>query len=224
MEYGKTIFTINMVNTYIKNKYKVLIIEISSQMSEIEFLLKKSKNIKKEDQKNIIKLNKKIDLILENNINKNEIELLKQIKELKSKYQIIIIDIKKEEKNILYNILKESDKHIILIEPNILQIKKSKKYMEEWIEKYRIDKEKIDIIFNKVTEGSLSFNILKDIYKNYNIIGKINLIKNCNKLINKNMNYNILNKRAKKEYKKIADEILKNRNIKKYYLNKIYNN
>lgn len=96
--------------------------------------------------------------------------------------------------------------------------------MEEWIDKYQINKEKINIIFNKVTEGSLSFNILKDIYKNYNIIGKINLIKNCNKLINNNMNYNILNKKIKQQYKKIAKEILKNSNIKKYYLNKIYNN
>lgn len=223
MEYGKTIFTINMVNTYIKNKYKVLIIEINSQMNEIEFLLKKLKNVKKENQTGVIKINKKIDLILENNINKNGIEFLKQIKELKNKYEIIIIDVKKEERNILNSIIKESDKNIILIEPNIVQVKKTKKYMEEWIEKYQINKESINIIFNKVTESSLSFNILKDIYKNYNIIGKINLIKNCNKLINNNMNYNILNKKTKQQYKKIAKEILKNRNIKKYYLNKIYN-
>ncbi len=120
-----------------------------------------------------------------------------------------------------FTFLEEINKIIFLIEPNILQIKKSKKQIEKIINNYKIEQEKINIIFHKINEETLSFNILKNILKEYNFIGKVNDITNCNLLINHNMNQKFLNKKIKKQYQKIGNEILKNKNIKNYYLNKI---
>lgn len=120
-----------------------------------------------------------------------------------------------------FTFLEEINKIIFLIEPNILQIKKSKKQIEKIINNYKIEQEKINIIFHKINEETLSFNILKNILKEYNFIGKVNDIINCNLLINHNMNQKFLNKKIKKQYQKIGNEILKNKNIKNYYLNKI---
>lgn len=55
-------------------------------------------------------------------------------------------------------------------------------------------------------------------------MGKIDDIRNCNLLINNNMNSIFLNKKIKKQYQKIGNELLKNKNLKNYYLNKIESN
>lgn len=154
----------------------------------------------------------------------NEIEILKQIKNWKEKYDVILIDMEEKIENYFNILLEEIDKIIFLTEANILQIKKTKKYIEENIKKYKIENEKINIIFNKIKKETLTINILKNTFKNYNILGKINDIKNCNLLINNNMKIIFLNKRIKKQYQKIGNEILKNKNINNYYLNKINNN
>lgn len=172
----------------------------------------------------IYSINKKINLFSENNKTINEIEILKQIKAWKEKYDVILIDIENETQEYFSVLLEEINKIIFLTEANILQIKKSKKYLENQIQKYKIEKEKINIIFHKIKHESLSFNILKSILKEYNILGKINDIKNCDLLINNNMKKIFLNKKIKKQYQKIGEEILKNKNIKNYYINKINNN
>lgn len=121
-------------------------------------------------------------------------------------------------------LLEEINKIIFLTEANILQIKKTKKYIEEYIKKYKIENEKINIIFNKIKKETLSINIIKNIFKNYKILGKINDIKNSNLLINNNMKSIFLNKKIKRQYQKVGNEILKNKNVDNYYLNKINNN
>lgn len=150
-------------------------------------------------------------------------EIIKTIKIWKENYDIILIDIEEKFENYFLMLLEEINKIIFLIEPNILQIKKSKKYLEEIIENYKIEEEKINIVFNKTNKETLSLNILKNTLKEYNFLGKINDIKNCNLLINHNMNQKFLNKKIKGQYQKIGNEILKNKNIKNYYLNKIEN-
>lgn len=125
--------------------------------------------------------------------------------------------------NYLYILLEEINKIIFLIEPNILQIKKSKKQLEEMNEIYKIEREKINIVFHKINEETLSFNILKNILKEYNFLGKVNDIKSCNLLINHNMKQKFLNQKIKRQYQKIGNQILKNKNIQNYYLNKLEN-
>lgn len=213
---------------------KILIIEINSKTQDIKILKNKQNNNepennieniyekiyneKREDNK-IIEIKKTLHLFSTNGEEKSEIEILKQIKMWKEKYDVILIDIEKY----FTSLFEEIDKIIFLTEANILQIKKSKIYLEESIKNYKIDQDKINIVFNKVAKDTFSINILKNALKEYNLLGKVNNISNCNLLINHNMNQTYLEKHIKMQYQKIGNEILKNKNTKNYYLNKINN-
>lgn len=240
---GKSMFTVNISKNL--NKNKILIIDFDILNNSIHTLLGVEKypnnikanienkyynynisEIKEEDL--IIKTNKNIDLISGINLilkkeNKiEEIKLLKILNNLKNKYDVIIIDTSME---CFYDytkiLMKNSDKIIFLSEANILQIKKSKKLLEIYEKEWDIKKDKINIVFNKNKDDGIDFYILKEIFKNYNIIGKISFINSYNNLINQKMNNLFLEKQIKKEYIKIGKIILKNNKIKKYYLNKI---
>lgn len=219
MAAGKTIFTINLAKQ-IKNK-KILIVQINSKINDINFLIKQQNSKNEEKNIEIKNINKNINILL--NDTENQMEILKEIKKLKENYDLILIDV---EDNIeCFSILLENiDKIIYLTQANILQIKKSKMQLEEMIEKYKIDVEKVNIVFNKSQAESLSLNIIKEVFKDYNIIGKVNDILNSNQLINHNMNTIYINKKIKKQYQKIGIEILKDKNEKYYFLNKIQNN
>lgn len=213
---------------------KILIIEINSKTQDIKILKNKQNNnepennieniyekiySKKKEDNEIIEIKKTLHLFSTNGEEKSEIEILKQIKMWKEKYDVILIDIEKY----FTSLFEEIDKIIFLTEANILQIKKSKIYLEESIKNYKIEQEKINIVFNKTTKDAFSINILKSALKEYNLLGKVNNINNCNLLINHNMNQAYLEKHIKMQYQKIGNEILKNKNTKNYYLNKINN-
>ena len=210
---------------------KILIIEINSKTQDIKILKnKQNNNEEKNDIKNIyekfyneekqnnkiIEIRKTLHLFSTNEEEKSEIEILKQIKMWKENYDVILIDIEKY----FTSIFEEIDKIIFLTEANVLQ---SKIYLEENIKKYKIEQDKINIVFNKVAKDAFSINILKNALKEYNLLGKVNNINNCNILVNHNMNQTYLQNNIKMQYQKIANEILKNKNTKKYYLNKINN-
>ena len=148
-----------------------------------------------ENKNNIQKINKKIDFISTNKILK--------IKNILNKYEKVIIDlgnkIKKEEKEI---ILKKCNKNIILIEPNIIGIKKGKKIINEYLENLKIEKDKIVILINKKNKYSIDKEIIQKIFKNIKIIGEI---KN-------NYKYDKF-KKIKKKYKKYRNKRIA---IKKY--------
>ncbi len=180
-------------------------------------------------EKFILKINSKINLISnideifpQNNI--EEITRLKQLEKLKEKYDYIIIDTGSQNENYMQIIFDKCNKVIFLTEPNLLQIKKAKNILNKYINELQIEKEKIFILFNKVKKDTICFNILKDVFSNYNIIGKINFIKNYNILINQNMKSIFLENKIKKQYKKIAYRISQDKKIKKYYLEKINKN
>lgn len=208
--------------------------EISSKTQDIKILKdRKNNNDPKNNRENIyekfynekkqedeiVEIKKTLHLFSTNGEEKSEIEILKQMKMWKENYDVIIIDIEEY----FTSIFEEIDKIIFLTEANVLQIKKSKIYLEENIKKYKIEQDKIHIVFNKVVKDAFSINILKNALKEYNLLGKVNNINNCNLLINHNMNQTYLEKNIKMQYQKIANEILKNKNTKKYYLNKINN-
>jgi hypothetical protein len=215
---GKTFFTINLAKQF-KNK-KILILEINSPNNDIAFLTKCEKS-KKE---NISSINNKINLISQNTEINNEIIFLKEIKKWKENYNVILIDTEEDMKGCFSMLLEEIDKIIFLTEANILQLKKSKKYLEEKIKRYKINKEKINFVFNKTDSQMFSFNILKKALKEYNILGKIDNVPNSNLLINNNFNTIFLDSTSKRQYQKIGKDILKNIKQQKYYLNKINNN
>lgn len=227
---------INEVNDfeYIKQLSEINIKEnkTKTQKRKSDFINKNNnsindkRGIRNEIEKITIKINSNTKLISnittmfkENKI--EDLQLLKIIKELKAKYDFIIIDTNSENNNYLSSLVDEIHKLIIITEPNILQIKKSKNFLDKNIKEINIEKEKIYILINKVKNDSLSLNILKEVFKEYNIIGKINFINNYNTLINQNMNNFFLEKKIKKQYKKIAKRINENNKIKEYYIEKI---
>lgn len=236
---GKSIFSIQIAKQLSKMKNKILIIDLDFFNNSIKILLgiknKKEKNkISKQEnyfqdktsfKQFIFSINSKIDLLSDINLLigfEEEIQTLKIIEEIKTKYDVIIIDTEiRNEENFLNLFIRESDKIIFLTEPNILQMKKAKNLLNQYENNFGIEKEKINLIFNKVKNDSISLFILKDIFKQYNILGKINFIKNYNTFINQNLNEMFLEPLIKKQYKKIAKEILKNSKLKKYYLDKM---
>ncbi len=237
---GKSIFVSNIAKQLEKMKNKILIIDLDFFNNSVQILfgIKKQKERKQiqdnneiesnELKKCIYKINSKIDLL--SNLNSiysalDEYEILKRIEEIKEKYDVILIDteITNEEKylNIFINI---SNKIIFITEPNILEIKKSQNFLQKYKNNYQIEKDKIYIVFNKIKDDSISLYILKDVYKQYNILGKIDFIKNYNTLINRNLKENLLERKIKDQYKKISKDMLKNNKLKSYYISKIEEN
>ena len=231
---GKSFFTVNISKHLADKKKNILIIDFDFVNNSIQTLFGiREKTKEKYVEKNsiedlIIKINSTINLISNINVIFNEnvnekFEILKVIKDLKIKYDFIIIDINNNEQ-ILNLIKEEMNKIIFITEPNILQIKKSKNILNKYINELCIEKEKLYLLFNKVKNDSISFNILKSVFKNYNTIGKINFINNYNTLINQNMKSIFFEDKIKNQYKNIAKRISQNNKIDQYYLEKIINN
>lgn len=137
-------------------------------------------------------------------LNKN-IEL-KEILKNKNKYNLIIL----ENNNYLGNelkkeILKNTDEIIMLIEPNLLGIKKAKEILERYINEINISKNKIKIIFNKITPFSISNLILEQLFSDFKIIGKINFNYKYDLAINCNLKQ--IDNEIKKEYLKIINKL-----------------
>lgn len=152
----------------------------------------------------------KIDLIsglnLESYSYKKD-KISKEIENIKKLYDIIIIDtsnnyISRETKEV--SII--SDKIIFISGANVLEIKKSKDLLNICEKEWGIEKEKINIIFNKYTSKSIEGEILKNIFKDYHILGKLELNEYYDKIINEN---NIKLKEIQKELEQIRKNIMK---------------
>ena len=112
------------------------------------------------------------------------------------------------------NILKESDIIVFLLEANLVEIKKAKNLLKIYNKNWKINEEKIKLIINKYNEESVDEKIIKNIFSEYKILGKIKFNKKYNNLINKNFEENIYTKNIKKDYKKITEKIIKLKNKK----------
>lgn len=207
---GKSVFTINMAISF-KNK-KILIIDLDILNNCLHTILGiKLLNKNKHDlKKYIIKYNKNIDLISISQILKNnEIENIKEyLNNLIKEYDYIFIDMSLEcFENQNKKIMRKSYLNILLIEPNLTEIKKSQKILEMYNKEWKIKKQFINIIFNKYNINSIKEKILKRLFEEYKIIGKINFDLNYNLLINKNYNCKNEIKKIKKEYLEIIKEL-----------------
>lgn len=207
---GKSVFTINLAISF-KNK-KILIIDLDILNNCLHTILGiKLLNKNKHDlKKYIIKYNKNIDLISISQILKNnEIENIKEyLNNLIKEYDYIFIDMSLEcFENQNKKIMRKSYLNILLIEPNLTEIKKSQKILEMYNKEWKIKKQFINIIFNKYNINSIKEKILKRLFEEYKIIGKINFDLNYNLLINKNYNCKNEIKKIKKEYLEIIKEL-----------------
>lgn len=192
---GKSIIIFNIAY-YLKNKKnKILIIEIKEDNAKIKnknYIIKKYK-----------KLNKKIYNIKKIKVDKNieyiSLNYLINFKKLKKHYEFILIKINSNKKLKNYKKIIENISNIIIIRPNIIGIKNAKKIMEE----YKLKNEKI--IINNYNKYSIDKKIIKNIFKNKKIIGKIKYNKKFEELINSNFNnyYSNINFEIKKIIKKM---------------------
>lgn len=233
---GKSIFTVNLANSLIYSKQKILIIDFDILNNSLHTILgvkKYSEKISKKIKENnlikekinlkelIIKINKKIDLISGINLlfdSKYKISNFKInniIQNLKQYYDVIIIDTSSAcFLDYTKEIIKISNINIFILEPNILEIKKSKKLLDIYTNEWEINKNKINILFNKFNKNSIDINLLKYIFGDYNILGKININEKYNLIINNNAKK--INKEIKKEYINIIKKILIIKNKKNY--------
>lgn len=233
---GKSIVTLNLSNIFKEKSQKILILDFDILNNSLHTILgvnQYPQKIKNKLIKNnliqsklnvkdlIIKINKKVDLISGINllfdskykISSEKIKFI--LEELKQHYDLIIIDTSSEcFFDYTKNILNESDTILFLLEANLLEIKKANNLLKIYRKEWKIQKEKINIIINKYNENSVDDKIIKNIFSDYKILGKIKLNKKYNILINKNYEEDIFTKNIKKEYEKISDKIIKLKNRK----------
>lgn len=159
---------------------------------------------------NVIQTKYKIDFISGANLladfmNYEEFDpIIQNINKLKEQYDLIIID---TSNNFFFQITKRlieiSNKAIFISGANVLEVRKSKDLLEIYKE-WGIENEKINILFNKYTKESIEDEILKNIFREYNTIGKINLNEYYDKAINTN---NVKIREIQKELNQIRKKI-----------------
>lgn len=181
---GKTIIMILIAMQY-RNK-KILL--INYEKNDLNIILgKKNKN-------EIQKYNRNIDFV--NKIENIEKQKLKE-------YDYIFFEI--EEVETKKENLKKFDNLILIVEPNLIGIKETREILEKLIIKQNIKKENIKIIFNKINNFSIKNEILKQIFSDFKIIGKVKNSNYYTYLINKN--FIVETTKIKKEYKKIIKKM-----------------
>lgn len=197
---GKSIF-ISLFSKNIKHK-KILIIDFDIYNKSLDLIF--GYNTKVQEEKAIIKINNNIDLLSkieiffkESYIEKNKIKNI--LDSFSKKYDLIIIDNTSEYScEHTKEILKNSDSIIFLSDANLIELNKTKKLLEKYINKWKIEKERINVVFNKININSINNKILNNLFSDFNILGKINFSDKYNLIINNNLK--ILNKKINKEY------------------------
>ena len=198
---GKSIF-ISLFSKNIKNK-KILIIDFDIFNKSIDLIF--GYNVQKQKEKNILKINNNIDLLskvemffAENNcVEQNKVKDV--LNKFSKKYDLIIIDNTSEYScEYTKEILKNSNEIIFLTDANLIELNKTKKLLEKYINKWKIEKEKINVVFNKINVNSINNKILNSLFSDFNILGKINFSNKYNLIINNNLK--MLNKNINKEY------------------------
>lgn len=197
---GKSIF-ISLFSKNIKHK-KILIIDFDIYNKSLDLIF--GYNTKVQQEKAIIKINNNIDLLSkieiffkESYIEKNKIKNI--LDSFSKKYDLIIIDNTSEYScEHTKEILKNYDSIIFLSDANLIELNKTKKLLEKYINKWKIEKERINVVFNKININSINNKILNNLFSDFNILGKINFSNKYNLIINNNLK--ILNKKINKEY------------------------
>ena len=205
---GKSVF-ISLFSKNIKNK-KILIIDFDIFNKSLDLIF--GYDAQKQKEKTIIKISNNIDLLskieiffAENNyLEKNKIKNI--LNNFSKKYDLIIIDNTSEYScNYTKEILINSDEIIFLTDANLIELNKTKKIIEKYINKWKIKKEKIKVVFNKININSINSKILKNLFSDFKILGKINFSSKYNLIINNNLK--ILNKKINKKYLKIIKKL-----------------
>ena len=218
LENIKNIFYINEININdFINKIKNVKINNENKLNEEIIKLKNIINKKNEE---ILKY--KNNQFLENNFN-NRKNIIAIIGEKFSGKTLIINNLKNVIKNNeLYNFNEININNYLEIEKiNFLNSKlifivetqpevliRNKKIINKLIYENKINSKNIYIIFNKINKYSPNINISKNLYKEFNIIGKIYFNNYCDFINNEKNNFNKENKKLKRTYNKIFNKLL----------------
>lgn len=235
---GKSIFSIVFANQ-IKNK-KILIIDFDVLNNNIHTLLgvnEYSKKIKDElknkdfysspidihdfiiHTKFNIDLISGIDIIFNSKKNPTISRIRNLVLSVKKEYDLILIDTSSESLlDYTKELVKIANNAIFISGANMLEIRKTEKLLKIYNREWRVPNNKINIIFNKCTNKSISDEILRDVFRKYNILGKIQLSDYYDLAVNKNnakipqIEKDILN--IKNNYKQTKNKRLKINRIK----------
>ena len=205
---GKSVFSILFAKTM--QEKKSIIIDFDILNNSLHFLMgikkyeeKIKRRIQSQDLINnksnvhncIIHTELKIDLlpalniIFDPNYKLSNKKLKNIIEELQNSYDLIIIDTSSETfLDYTREIINISNKAIFISGANMLEVRKSERLLEIYKKDWNIETSKINIIFNKCTNKSIDENLLREIFEEYNILGKIKLNDYYDSMINKNMN------------------------------------
>ncbi len=216
---GKSIYSVCMSNYLNNKKNEILIIDFDILNNSIHTIFGISKYNKKKNNKRIINdciinVDNNISVLTGENIikkyKKNINYIVKLLEILKEKYDYIIIDTSAEcFFDINKTIINKSDINIFLLEANLLEITKATKLLEIYNKNWNIDERKIKIVINKYNKNAISMNIIKKLFSDYEIIGKLEMSNIYNNIINKNNKIIFKNYKNNNEYKKINEKIIK---------------
>lgn len=194
---GKSLFSVFLSKVISKQNKKVLLIDVDLENMSINTLLgvKKYKENQTYIEDFITKVDENLDVLcgIDKIIDLKEINnnyVVKEIIErLKKEYDFILIDVSSRiDFKYVKMILTYSNKIIFLIEPNLLEISKSNKYLEVFIKDFEIDVDKIKIVFNKVNKYKIANTVLEELFSRFEIIESIEYEERYNLFINKNTN------------------------------------
>lgn len=237
---GKSIISINLAKSFMYSDNKILIIDFDFLNNSIQTILglknnskinNNNSNIKDNIEKNleyliyknIIKINKKIDLLVINNelinyITKNKKEQknnefnyfieIKEILNTLKNYNYILIDTNANEIELNKAIIELCNKTVLISGTNLLEINKSIKLLDKYINKYNINKNNFTILFNKYNSYSIDLKLLFNIFSEFKIMGYLKYNEKYNQLINKNNKINFIDKKIRKEYLKINNYLI----------------
>lgn len=230
---GKSIFTINLAKTLAEQKNKVLVIDFDVLNNSLHTILgvkKYSEKIKARMQKNnllkgiqveelIIKVNSKMDLIAGVNLlfdSKYQISSTKVksiLEKLKQEYDTIIIDTSSEcffdyTKEIMIN----SNFNIFILEANLSEIKKARKLLDIYIQKWKIPQRNFNLLFNKYNENAIDYAVLKQLFSEFSILGKLSNNPQYNLMINKGYKGSF-NKKLQEEYHQIQKNLFRKNSL-----------
>ena len=108
----------------------------------------------------------------------------------------------------IINVLKNSDEIIFIVEGNTLQVKKSKRLLKIYTDEWKINRNKIKILCNKFSRKTINKLVLKEMFYEFEILGKVDFDDNYNNLINYNMKIIDFNKNIRHEYEEIIKKCL----------------
>lgn len=208
---GKSLISI-ILSQYIENRNKKTLLIDFDINNDISTIL----GIKKENEwelKDLIKCIKKNLYVLcethyffkqldEFNVYKIS-EFLEQVRQ---NFDFIIIDISSNiEEKYVEKVLQKADKIIFLLEPNLLEIKKTKQLLDVYLNDFNISYMKIKLLLNKVNKYKISEDIIKEIFSKIEIIGSIKYEEKYTLFINKKFNNYTCENENEKIYEKIIN-------------------